>query len=183
MYVWIPFLPIATIVYIISVISVAIATVIGQSFIQIVLKTHAGDGARINVSGRQRMLSQRVALDTMVSYFSLIQVAIMGQTKDDSKITDKYRASTEGAVALWSSSRIDLVEGNSALTIPVENDQAILDAFDELDGYSENIIADIDALLDPISGVPRKLTDPNVVDELLDLIGLSFEFLKRMNAV
>jgi hypothetical protein len=112
-----------------------------------------------------------------------IQVAIMDQTKDNAKITDKYRASTEVALALWSSSRIDLVEGNSALTIPVETDQAILDAFDELKGYSEKIIADIDALLDPISGVPRKLTDPIVVDELLELIGLSFEFLKRMNAV
>jgi hypothetical protein len=61
------FLPsLAAFIYLASVSSVAIATVLGQSLIQITLDAHAGDGARINVSGRQRMLSQRVVLDTMV---------------------------------------------------------------------------------------------------------------------
>jgi hypothetical protein len=56
----------ATFFYLVSVASVAIATVIGQSTIQITLDFHVADGARINVSGRQRMLSQCVVLDTMV---------------------------------------------------------------------------------------------------------------------
>jgi hypothetical protein len=38
-------------------------------------------------------------------------------------------------------------------------------------------------LLDPVSGGPRVLGDPGVVEELLQLASLSSEFLKRMNAI
>jgi two-component system sensor histidine kinase DegS len=121
------------------------------------------------------MLSQRVALDTIV--------AILGQTKADEDVTSKYRKSAQSAVELWSSSRIDLVEGNGDLSIPTETDGSILDAFDVLDGYSDQMIAGIEALLEPISGDARVLSDVGVVKELLALTVLSLEYLTRMNAI
>jgi hypothetical protein len=121
------------------------------------------------------MLSQKVVLDTMV--------AILGQTKGDEEITTKYRTSAKAAVKLWSTSRIDLVEGNSGLDIPKETDGAILDAFDVLDVFSAKMIAEIDALLDPVSTVSRVLSDDGVAKELLDLAVLSLDFLTRMNAI
>lgn len=103
------------------------------------------------------------------------KVAVLGQTKSDEDITEKYRESTEAAVALWSESRIDLVEGNSGLTIPVETEKAILESFDVLDS--------INALLNPDSGVNRVLTGARFVQELLGLAKSSSEYLTRMNAI
>jgi hypothetical protein len=84
---------------------------------------------------------------------------------------------------LWSASRIDLVEGNSGLLIPQERDASILDAFVVLDGYSNQMIAGIKSLLEPVSGVPRILTDVGVVEELLGLAEQSMEFLTRMDEI
>jgi hypothetical protein len=76
-----------------------------------------------------------------------------------------------------------LVKGNSALSIPTERDESILDAFVVLDGYSDQMIAQIKSLLDPVPGLPRGLSDVGVVDELLGLAELSMEYLARMNAI
>jgi two-component system sensor histidine kinase DegS len=84
---------------------------------------------------------------------------------------------------LWSASRIDLVEGNSDLLIPKESDISILDAFVVLDVHSNQMLSGIKSLLEPVSGVPRVLTDIGVVEELLGLAEQSMEFLTRMDLI
>jgi hypothetical protein len=84
---------------------------------------------------------------------------------------------------LWSASRIDLVEGNGNFSIPKENDLSILDAFVVLDVHSNQMIAGIRSLLEPVSGVPRILSDVGVVEKLLGLAEQSLEFLTRMDDI
>jgi two-component system sensor histidine kinase DegS len=107
---------------------------------------------------------------------------VFGQTKSDNLVTNKFHTDVHDDLELWSASRIDLVEGNVDLSIPVENDKVILDAFIALDSFSKQIIEGIHALLEPTSGIQRIL-DADAVYELLKLADLSSEYLDLMNAI
>lgn len=96
--------------------------------------------------------------------------------------TVKYRALAHEAVTLWSASRIDLMEGKADNSIPMEKDKAILNAFVELDNFSDQMIEAVDALLDPDSETPRVL-DTDTGLELLELAKVSSEYLDRMDTI
>jgi hypothetical protein len=65
------------------------------------LHGHNYDGAKINIGGRQRMLSKKYSMET--------SAVLLGYIGKNQIVVDKYLAMVEGTRSLWVSSKVDSV--------------------------------------------------------------------------
>ena len=90
------------------------------------------DATAIDVAGRQRMLSQRVAKEAMMAAAGVEQRSVVEKT-----------------ITLFEDSHRDLLQGNAKLRIPAVTDGAIRDQLVKVEGlwrgYKKEILAYIDA--------------------------------------
>jgi hypothetical protein len=77
---------------------VAISTIIGQYEVHTTLHIHEYDGTKINIGGRQRMLSKKYSMET--------GAILLGYVDNDQTVVDKYRSMVDGTQDLWTSSRV-----------------------------------------------------------------------------
>jgi hypothetical protein len=63
-----------------------------------VLADHGYDGAKINIGGRQRMLSKKYSMET--------SAILLGYIDNNQTVVDEYLAKVEGTRSLWVSSKV-----------------------------------------------------------------------------
>jgi hypothetical protein len=68
---------------------------------QTVLADHDYDGAKINIGGRQRMLSKKYSMET--------SAVLLGYIDNNQTVVDEYLANVEETRSLWMSSKVDSV--------------------------------------------------------------------------
>ncbi|TAH29174.1 MAG: hypothetical protein EAZ06_07745 [Cytophagales bacterium] len=107
--------------YIIALSLVALITIISQVLIRNALQNQESDGNVINISGRQRFLSQQISKNT-----ALLLI-------EDSANKLKYLDELKKALNTWELHHIGLIEGNNDLKLPVNNSATILKLFRQLD--------------------------------------------------
>ncbi len=122
-----------------------------------ILQSRANDARTINLSGRQRMLSQKIVNLTLVFL----------ETRDTGP-RDRTRRKLKETLVTWESMHRDLVRGNPAIGLSAIEDPAIADSFAELDASVGRVKQQALSLiaLDP-SGEVTHLTDRRAVQELL----------------
>ncbi len=108
--------------YIVALGTVAILIVSGQTLVQYNLERQETDSRTINVAGRQRMLSQKIAKE-------LLQ--LMGATNRESAAP--HLASLKAAYDVWTRSHRGLRDGDTALQSLDDNSAAIERLFAELE--------------------------------------------------
>jgi PAS domain S-box-containing protein len=96
----------------------AILAVISYLTLQENIKSHKTSAAVINISGRQRMLSQRIALKTL---------QVVSSTDISEK--KKLRRDLSNAVNLMQASHIALINGNASMGIPGNPSPEVRDMF------------------------------------------------------
>jgi len=116
-------------IYIIALGAIALFTIGGQFFIQRFLNTQIDDSKIINISGRQRMLSQKLSKE----------ILLLSYPEDNKKLKQEYQKELEATVQLWKASHEKLMHYNDSITKGKDNYSEIKQMFLVLQPYFENI--------------------------------------------
>jgi signal transduction histidine kinase len=110
--------------YLVVLVLVALLVLLNQVLVQPPLLQLATDAPVINVAGRQRMLSQRLA-----------KAALALEAASSDADRRRHRAELAGVLGLWTASHRALRQGDRARSLPGRNSAAVRQAFDDLEPY------------------------------------------------
>ncbi|MCH2033987.1 MAG: type IV pili methyl-accepting chemotaxis transducer N-terminal domain-containing protein [Tenacibaculum sp.] len=123
--------------YIVALSTIAISVIISQFFIRKHLRNQQSDARVINIAGRQRMLSQKLAKEV----FSLT-------TEIDSIKKIALKAQIKNTLELWELSHNSLQKGNDSLGLPGKNSDVIKRKFEKINPVFDTIYKSIESILD-----------------------------------
>jgi signal transduction histidine kinase/DNA-binding response OmpR family regulator len=118
-----------TFTYILALSLVAILTISSQMLIHHTLEIQASDSRVINISGRQRMLSQRIT-----------KTALLIKVSQNETEKAKYLETFSSIVKLWQKSHLGLQSGDQDLKLPGKGSEAISSMYSRLQPHYEAII-------------------------------------------
>jgi two-component system, LuxR family, sensor kinase FixL len=127
------------------------------------------DARVINIAGRQRMLSQRLAK------------AAMALQREDSTARRRYSDELDQVLRLWTTSHDGLRHGNVAMSLPGGNSQAVSAALDGLEPLFLRMRTAADRLIRDEGR--RQPADSTTQDDLAIILGAEAEYLQRMDQV
>lgn len=123
--------------YIVALSTIAISVIISQFFIRKHLRNQQSDARVINIAGRQRMLSQKLAKEV----FSLT-------TEIDSIKKIALKAQIKNTLELWELSHNSLQKGNDSLGLPGKNSDVIKRKFEKINPVFDTIYKSVESILD-----------------------------------
>ncbi|MCV6639282.1 response regulator [Candidatus Albibeggiatoa sp. nov. NOAA] len=155
-----------TVAYISALVLIACLTLASQYLIHSALAKQKDDARVVNISGRQRMLSQRI------TKFALL----LDKYKGDKKQFQQNIQLFKDTISLWKKSHLGLLNGNKELGLPGNNSEKIENIFMQLEPHYQAIHQASQQIL--------KLEQPMLPAEPLNTI-LQHEaaFLKWMNII
>lgn len=114
--------------YILALSVIASVAIIGQVFIQTHLAAQLSDSRVVNVAGKQRMLSQKIAKTVLLLH-------------EGQATAERHRvlASLRASVQLWKSSQEGLLHGNDSLKLPGKNSEEVALLFHQVHGHFRGI--------------------------------------------
>ncbi len=125
--------------YIFALLTIAITVVLSQLIIQYNLKSQLSDSRIINVSGKQRMLSQKLTKEVLILNF----VSDTIKRKQEIEKINK-------TLNLWKFNHYALVNGNKSLGFPKEKSKKISKLFIEITPHFNKIVNASTLLLENI---------------------------------
>lgn len=157
--------------YIIAFSLILLSIVISQILIQRHINTQDNDSRVINISGRQRMLSQKLTK----------QILLISDTDSPQEHIKKIEL-IKKTHSLWKTSHLALQKGNSDLKLPKENNVEILKMFSELDTYFNAIDNATNSLLQILAENPDAKTE-NIKSHINTVLENENDFLQLMNNI
>ena len=122
--------------YIVALSVIALLTIFSQIVVQFLISDQEYDSRIINISGRQRMLSQKITKTSL--YIA------RAETKE---LSEPYRQQLAGILTLWESSHRGLQHGDSELGLPGRNSEEVLALFARIEPDHRAMIAATQHLL------------------------------------
>lgn len=157
-------------IYIIALGAIAIFTIGGQFFIQRYLNAQIDDSRIINISGRQRMLSQKLSKLILLLY---------NQKDNTSKAS--YIQDLESTVVLWKDSHQTLTKYNDSIQHKSKDSIEVIKMFSTLKPYFNTIYSNS---IQAINLVKSDSIDYTQLKQHLDEVILHEPlFLKQMDAI
>lgn len=141
--------------------SIALLCVVGQVLLQVLITSQEDDASVVNVSGRQRMLSQRITKSAL---------AIAAQREPE-----RYRAELYDAITLWSDSHDALIRRDPAMRLGGKNSETVLALYNEIEEPRLKILSHATTVAEQIDGdvaVTRALVDEILTAEAQYLHGM-----------
>jgi hypothetical protein len=117
--------------YIAALSGVALLSLAGQILVQTALSQQSSDSRVINVSGRQRMLSQRLCKSAL---------AISANPDSPSKRAKRFEECNQ-ALRVWSRCHRALQEGDNDLGLPGHNSPEVAGKFKAISPYFDAMVA------------------------------------------
>ena len=110
--------------------SIVLITSVGSKFIiSDSIQRQSEDSKLINLAGRQRMLSQKISKIGLLIF--------QGPTEIDRSI---YRLDLKKLLIDWEAVHHGLINGNTSLGLPGENSEKVIQYFEEIDPYFQNMM-------------------------------------------
>ncbi len=122
--------------YLLALAAIAISIISAQVLIQRHLNSQLSDSRVINVAGRQRAYSQKLAKE----------VLLLRQARNNGDHT-KIRSTLQETLDVWKSSHKALLSGNDTLGIPAGKDAHIGELFRMLTPYHDAMVGAIEGIL------------------------------------
>lgn len=151
-----------TLLYCAALGTVALLSIIGQVFVQELISRQRTDSTVINVAGRQRMLSQRIA-----------KASLAATQAGTSEEQERWETELADSLVLWRESHEVLI------SVPGENSLAIATMFDDLEPSRLGMLDACDRLMTAL----REDHPANAASALQDLLTHETDFLARMDAI
>jgi two-component system sensor histidine kinase DegS len=151
--------------YLFALITIAITVLLSQLLIQYNLNSQLSDSRLINISGKQRMLSQKLVKE----------VLILNLVSDPLK-RDQEISNIKETVSLWKSTHYALENGNDSLNFPKLKSQELTELFAEIKPNFDSIDSATSFLLKNNIGNSNQ----EIVQTILDNEGI---FLSKMNKI
>jgi len=107
--------------YILALSAIAIISIVGQVLIQQHLRDQFSDSQVVNVAGKQRMLSQKIA-----------KTVLLLKADQTEKERNALRVNLQEAAHLWKIAQEGLQEGNDSLHLPGNNSPTVTGLFNEI---------------------------------------------------
>ncbi|WP_203257204.1 ATP-binding protein [Hyunsoonleella ulvae] len=157
--------------YIIGFSTIALSVIISQILVRTHLRGQESDSRVINIAGRQRMLSQKLAKDAV----SLLNI----KRREDGFIIKEDLKET---LALWELSHHALQQGNDSLGLPRQNSQVIAQKFRVLNPVFDSISNASKSIIRKIENEPALPLNSYVLD-INKVRAYEGDFLVQMDAI
>lgn len=131
--------------YIIALSAIALSLIISQILIRRFLNDQESDSRVVNVAGRQRMLSQKLAKEVLLidqAKTTTERKTLIGQLKHTQK--------------LWANSHLALQRGNDTLGLPGNSSLVVATKFQKLEPYYRNILASSSQIIRAVEQNPSQ---------------------------
>ena len=156
--------------YLVVLVLVALLVLLNQILVQPPLLQLTTDAPVINIAGRQRMLSQRLAKAALA----------LGGAADEVD-RRRHRAELGHVLRLWSVSHNGLRHGDRALSLPGRNSPAVREAFDDLEPFFTRMCAAVARLIG--NDALRRPDDAAAHEDLATILENEGEYLARMDRI
>jgi two-component system, NarL family, sensor histidine kinase DegS len=155
--------------YLFALITIAITVLLSQLLIQYNLNRQLNDSRLINISGKQRMLSQKLVKEVLI--LNLVSDTLKRQ-EEISKINE--------TVSLWKFTHYALENGNDSLHFPKAKSKILTQLFAEIKPNFDSIDHATTLLLKNHIGFINSNKNQKIVQTILDNEGI---FLSKMNKI
>lgn len=115
--------------YILALSIIIVLLILSQIIIQYNIYNQSYDSRIVNISGRQRMLSQKISKDAYGIFIS-----------SDEKTRDRYIKELSESIDLWKKSNLDLRNGNLDEGLPGNNSEKIKKLFLEIEDTHQKML-------------------------------------------
>lgn len=155
--------------YIFALLTIAITIFISQLLIQYNLNSQLSDSRIINISGKQRMLSQKLTKEILILNF-------VADAKNNKKEIDR----TSEIIKLWQFNQYALENGNDSLGFPKEKSKSLSDLFVAIKPNFDNIVTATKSFLNNTKLGIKEKENKELVQTILENEGV---FLMKMNQI
>ncbi|PWA04637.1 sensor histidine kinase [Flavobacterium psychrotolerans] len=155
--------------YLFALLTIAVAVILSQLLIQYNLKRQLSDSRIINISGKQRMLSQKLVKEILILNFL---------TDTTQKKQGIYRINE--TAQLWKFTHYALVNGNDSLGFPKEKSNLLARLYVAVKPNFEKIIGSTTLFLENIKQHRNQKENQKLVQTILDN---QVVFLSKMNEI
>ncbi|MET0945731.1 MAG: ATP-binding protein [Flavobacterium sp.] len=148
--------------------TIAVTIIISQVLVQYNLKQQLSDSKIINISGKQRMLSQKIVKEVLILHYV-------------SDISSKKQiAHLKNVLSLWKNNQNSLENGSDSLAFPKEKSETLDKLYLEIKPSFNNIVKTTDLFLLNLEQKSNLTTNQKLVETILKNEGL---FLSKMNQI
>lgn len=155
--------------YLFALLTIAVTVILSQLLIQYNLKNQLSDSRIINISGKQRMLSQKLTKEILILNF------VTDATQKEQGIN---RINT--IIKLWKFNHYALHNGNDSLGFPKEKSEILSKLFLDIEPNFDNIIQAATSFVENIKLNTNKKENQKAVQIILENEPL---FLTKMNQI
>ena len=152
--------------YLLALSAIAITIISAQILIQQHLNSQLYDSRVINVAGRQRAYSQKLVKEAL----------LLNSDRFGDEEREKLLTTLQNTLNIWKTSHSGLQNGNDSIGLPKEENESILQHFEELSPYHNAMVNAVESML----GQPDSLKDQRQLNVLLANEG---PFLEKMDAI
>lgn len=155
--------------YIFALLTIAVTVILSQILIQYNLNNQLSDSRIINISGKQRMLSQKLTKEVLILNF----------TTDSAKISEGIIRLNE-TISLWKFNHYALENGNDSLGFPKKKSFALTQLFAAVKPNLDSIVVTTTLFLENKKSHSKEQENQKLVHDILKNEGA---FLSKMNQI
>ena len=155
--------------YLFALSAIALTIVLSQAILQYYISQQEHDSQEVNISGRQRMLSQRIS-----------KSALLLVTGSDSLQREKYRAELRKSLGEWQTAHSALMHGDESMGIKGTETKSLLSLYATIQPHFNAIVANAERLL-LIGDVEAE--DSIASASLSEILDNEDDFLKGMDEI
>jgi two-component system, NarL family, sensor histidine kinase DegS len=158
--------------YLLALSAIALTILISQAILQYYISQQVNDSVEVNLSGRQRMLSQRITK-------SAILLLSSGNTQEK----EAYYSELQQSLQEWTKAHHALQNGDKKLGVKGTENRRIHDLFGQIQPHYEAIVTGAKLLLDQKSEILSGLLLENQKTSLSSILANESEFLEGMDRI
>lgn len=157
--------------YLIALCAIATSILLSQVLVQQFISDQKNDSRVVNLSGRQRMLSQRIS-----------KAALLLSSDSTKKIRTQYYQELKLSLHEWKQVHQGLQEGSAELGIKEANSRKVQELFTKIDPYYRNMVKAADSMLIKLDQ-NLLLPTENFRKEIDEIISNEGNFLAGMDMI
>jgi two-component system sensor histidine kinase DegS len=155
--------------YLFALVTIAVTVLLSQLLIQYNLNSQLSDSRIINISGKQRMLSQKLTKEVLILNFITDSLQEKKQINQISKI-----------ISEWKFNHYSLVNGNDSLGFPKEKNPILVQYFENLKPNFDTLLEASSTFLDNKKQNKNEQENQKLIQTILDNGAV---FLSKMNKI